>query len=157
MAQAHKKSFTDRDTHHKRAQPEASAATPLEFWSNMAEMQRRYFATIAEQTVEKTEETLNANVTELRPSAIAAPAAAIGRNWMAAAAEYQREIVSFMGERMAKNREFLATAVAARDMQELARLQASWMQQAAEDYKGEIGKLTSIIKNGADEAMAVTA
>jgi hypothetical protein len=58
---------------------------------------------------------------------------------------------------MTKNRAFIASAVAAHDVQELVQLQAGWMQQTAQDYTNEIGKLTDIVKNGADEAIAVTA
>ncbi len=160
MAHAHKKAFRSdavHDTQEKIAAQAAMANTPLAFWSNMAEMQRRYFSTLAGEAAEKTEAAVSANVTELRPAEIAPAATAISQNWMAAATECQREITSFMSERMTKNQAFLASAVAAHDVQQLVQLQAGWMQQTAQDYTNEIGKLTDIVKNGADEAIAVTA
>jgi hypothetical protein len=160
MAHAHKKAFrsdAEQDTQGKIAAQAALANTPLAFWANMAEMQRRYFSTFAGEAADKAEAAVSANVTELRPNAMAPTATAISQNWMAAATECQREITNFMSERMTKNQAFIASAVAAHDVQELVQLQAGWMQQTAHDYTSEIGKLTDIVKNGADEAIAVTA
>src|SRR4051794_17875597 len=161
MAHAHKKAFrsdAEHDTQEKTAAQAAMANTPLAFWSNMADMQRRYLSTLAGEAAERTEAAASAaNVTEIRPNAIAPAATAISQNWMAAATECQREIASFMSDRMSKNQAFLSSAAAVHDVQELVQLQAGWMQQAAQDYTNEIGKLTNIVKNGADEAIAVTA
>ncbi|MDB5543025.1 MAG: hypothetical protein JWO64_174 [Hyphomicrobiales bacterium] len=160
MAHAHKKAFRSDASHDMQDKTGAQAAianTPLAFWSNMAEMQRRYFSTLAGEAGQPAEAAPSANVTEIRPNAMAPAATAISQNWMAAATECQREIASFMNERMTKNQAFLSSAAAVHDVQELVQLQAGWMQQAAQDYTSEIGKLTDIVKNGADEAIAVTA
>lgn len=159
MAHAQKKSFRSDATHDiqdKSVPQEALANTALAFWSNMAEMQRRYLAAFAGEANEKMSQ-LSDNVTELRPNAIAAPAAAISQNWMSTAVECQREMASFMSERISKNQNFLSNAVGMHRMQDIVQLQAEWMQQTALDYTNEIGRLTGIVKNGADEAIAVTA
>lgn len=160
MAHAHKKAFRSDANHDMQEATAAQAAlanTPLAFWSNMAEMQRRYFSTLAGEAGQPAEMAPSANVTEIRPNAMAPAATAISQNWMVAATECQREIASFMNERMTKNQAFLSSAAAVHDVQELVQLQAGWMQQATQDYTNEIGKLTNIVKNGADEAIAVTA
>jgi hypothetical protein len=157
MAHAHKKSFSSNSTATARESGIAgAAASPLAFWSNIAEMQRQYFSSIAGSAGEKADPGFTANITELRPGSAVAPAA-LGQNWMAAAAECQREIASFVNDRLAKNQAFLASAVAAQGVQDLVQLHAGWMQQTTQDYTSEIGKLTDIVKNGADEAIAATA
>src|SRR5436305_1581749 len=94
MAHAQKKAFrsdAEHDTQEKIAAQAAMANTPLAFWSNMAEMQRRYFTTLAGEAAERTEAAANpANVTEIRPNAIEPAAAKISQNWMVAATECQR-------------------------------------------------------------------
>jgi hypothetical protein len=157
MAQAQKKSFapvSETDRVGQAPAAEALANTPFAFWNNMAEMQRTYLASITQGSAEKPE--IPANVAELRPAAIAAPAA-ISRNWMVAAAECQRELASFAKDRMAKNQAFLASVASAPGVQELIQLQTGWMSETAQDYTAELGKLSDIVKNGADEALAVTA
>jgi hypothetical protein len=76
---------------------------------------------------------------------------------MVAAAECQRELASFAKDRMAKNQAFLASVASAPGVQELVQLQTGWMSETAQDYTAELGKLSDIVKNGADEALAVTA
>jgi hypothetical protein len=157
MAHAQKKTFprdSDSDGVSQAPVSEALGSTPFAFWSNMAEMQRQYLTSITRGAADKAE--IAANVAELRPTGIAAPAA-ISRNWMVAAAECQRELASFAKDRMAKNQAFLSSVAAAPGVPELMQLQTGWMTETAQDYTAELGKLSDIVKNGADEALAVTA
>ncbi|MDB5642689.1 MAG: hypothetical protein JWN07_2006 [Hyphomicrobiales bacterium] len=158
MAQAQKKSFgpdTVPGAHPQDAAPAALAQNPFAFWSNMADMQRQFLTSMV-----KAPEPASAagpNVAEIRPSALAEPVAKVSQNWMAAASECQREMAGFVNERLAKNQAFITKLVAAHDMPELIQLHAGWMQQTAQDYTDEIGRLSDIVKNGADEAIAATA
>jgi len=157
MAQAQKKTFapvSDTDRVGQAPAADALATTPFAFWNNMAEMQRQYLASFTQRAADKPE--IPANVAELRPTAIVAPAA-ISRNWMVAATECQRELASFAKDRMAKNQAFFASVAAAPGVPELIQLQTGWMTETAQDYTAELGKLSDIVKNGADEALAVTA
>jgi hypothetical protein len=159
LAQAQKKSFSSELPHDVNLQTPATDAlanSPIAFWSNMAEMQRRFFTTLASNAGDKAA-TNGANVSEIRPNAMAAPAAAMSQNWIAAATECQRELATFVNDRLSKNQAFISSAIAAPGVNELVQLQMAWMTQTAQDYTGELGKLSDIVKNGADEAIATTA
>lgn len=157
MAQPQKKDFSSAaapETGSARQAPEAIG--PAALWSGLAEMQRQYLSSFMPVASEATGAANRDNVSEIRPN-LAAPAAAISQNWMSAAAECQREITRFMNDRLAKNQAFLAGAMAAPAMHEFVQMQANWMTQAAQDYTQEFATLSNIVKNGADEALAVTA
>lgn len=158
MAHAQKKSFSSENANGVREQtpgPQALAATPFALWSNMAEMQQKYLASVMQNATNKLEQ--DGNVTELRPNALAGPAALISQNWMTAAAECQRELAHFLKDRLSKNQTFMANVMGLPAGSELVQLQTNWLTETAQDYTSEFEKLSGILKNGADEAIAATA
>jgi len=161
MAQPQMKTFNS-DAPEVRDAVSAAAAlanTPFGFWSNMAEMQRQYLSNLKSAAGEKADVAANANTPEAMPEAgqSALAPAQISRNWMATATECQRELASFVNERLTKNQAFFASAAAAPGPSELLQLHAGWMNQTAQDYVSEFEKLSCIVRNGVDEAVATTA
>jgi hypothetical protein len=153
MPQQQKKAFTTGDPigagARDEAGPQAVANLPFAWWSNMADMQKEFLSSMVKKGVETAETIEEDNVTEIRRTTEQQPISAVGQKWMMTMAEEQRELTSFVSDRLAKDQAFLTKAIGVSSLQQLIQLQVGWLTQATQDYSAELGRLADIMKSGA--------
>lgn len=157
MAQQQKKAFTTGDpigagARDEAAGPQALANLPFAWWSNMADLQKDFLSSMVKKGVETAETIEEDNVTEIRRMTEPPPIGAVGQKWLMTMAEEQRELTSFVSDRLAKDQAFLTKAIGVANVQQLVQLQVGWLTQATQDYSAEFGRLADIMKNGANRA-----
>ena len=64
--------------------------------------------------------------------------------WFAAAAECQREMMSFVSMRLEKDAETTREMMGCRNLADVTAIQSRWMEETLRDYNSEIGKLMTI-------------
>jgi hypothetical protein len=64
--------------------------------------------------------------------------------WFAAAAECQREMMSFVSMRLQKDAEATREMMGCRNPADAAAIQSRWVEETLRDYNSEMGKLMTI-------------
>jgi hypothetical protein len=66
------------------------------------------------------------------------------QSWFAAAAEYQREMMSFVSMRLEKDAETTREMMGCRNPADMTAIQSRWVEDTLRDYNAEMGKLMTI-------------
>jgi hypothetical protein len=69
------------------------------------------------------------------------------QSWFAASTECQREMLSFVSMRLAKDGDTLREVLGCKNLADMTTLQSRWMEDALRDYNSEMSKLMSIYSN----------
>ena len=64
--------------------------------------------------------------------------------WFAAAAECQREMMSFMSMRIEKDGEIAREVLGCRNLDDVTAIQSRWVEETIRDYNSEMTKLMGI-------------
>jgi Phasin protein len=71
--------------------------------------------------------------------------------WFATASEYQREVVDFVSNRLAKNSDTMREMLGCRNPADAMAIHARWVQETIRDYSAERTRMLAIYtKNAAD-------
>jgi len=70
--------------------------------------------------------------------------------WLNAAAECQREMMSFMSMRLEKDGATTREMMACRNLADVAAIQSQWIEETLRDYNSEMTKLMAICSKSVD-------
>ncbi|GEO13770.1 phasin family protein [Microvirga aerophila] len=70
--------------------------------------------------------------------------------WFAAAAECQREMMSFVSMRLEKDADTTREMMGCRNPADMTAIQSRWVEDTLRDYNAEMGKLMTILTKSVD-------
>ncbi len=68
----------------------------------------------------------------------------VAETWLAATAEWQRELIDFVSSRLEKDAETGRAIMACKNLADVTAIQSRWVQDTLRDYSGEMSRLMTI-------------